>query len=405
MSNAAEHSRGAGWPKVSFGMIVLNGEPFLLPNLRALYPFAHEIIVAEGASPKAAHAATPDGHSTDATLAVLREFQKNEDPQGKLKVVVAEDEGHPSGFWPGEKSQQSQAYAKRITGDWLWQIDVDEFYHPEDIDAILRYLAAHPDVTCVTFPAYHFWGGFDYVVEGGFMWHPRYQGEPYGRYRRILKWGRDWHYATHRPPTVFDSELNDVTRRRLVNAARIVGRDRVMFHYFMTDTRTILRKAKYYEALRPEVFRNREATCAAVLEGLNWESALRIFDQYGTWNWLEKFVGRHPPAIESLLRSTPSLTNHAIPPEKIDRVLEDRRYRRARWRLALIERLKSHWRAAKYEGVMAILSALRSLPPQLARLLPGRLRKHTNRLSTLDPSEREYFERLQRLGKEGAFGS
>ena len=52
-----------GIPKITFGIIVLNGEPFTRYNLRALYPFAHEIIVAEGASPKAAHAATPDGHS------------------------------------------------------------------------------------------------------------------------------------------------------------------------------------------------------------------------------------------------------------------------------------------------------------------------------------------------------
>ena len=44
-------------PRVSFGIIVLNGEPFTRYALRALYPFAHQIIVAEGASPHSAHAA------------------------------------------------------------------------------------------------------------------------------------------------------------------------------------------------------------------------------------------------------------------------------------------------------------------------------------------------------------
>jgi hypothetical protein len=44
-----------GLLRVSFGIIVLNGEPFTRYNLRALYPFAHEIIVVEVASPFAAH--------------------------------------------------------------------------------------------------------------------------------------------------------------------------------------------------------------------------------------------------------------------------------------------------------------------------------------------------------------
>ena len=36
------------WPRVTFGIIVLNGEPFTRYCLRSLYPFAHQIIVVEG---------------------------------------------------------------------------------------------------------------------------------------------------------------------------------------------------------------------------------------------------------------------------------------------------------------------------------------------------------------------
>jgi hypothetical protein len=39
--------------KITFGMIVLNGEPFIGNNLRSLYPFAHQIVVVEGACPVA----------------------------------------------------------------------------------------------------------------------------------------------------------------------------------------------------------------------------------------------------------------------------------------------------------------------------------------------------------------
>ncbi|NEP76388.1 hypothetical protein, partial [Okeania sp. SIO2G5] len=99
-------------PKISFGIIVLNGEPFTRYNLRNIYEFAYEIIIAEGASPKAAHMATSNGHSIDGTLDILREFKEKEDPDNKIQIITAEDEGHPNGFWPGEKDQQSQAYAK-----------------------------------------------------------------------------------------------------------------------------------------------------------------------------------------------------------------------------------------------------------------------------------------------------
>ena len=66
-------------PKVTFGIIVLNGEPFIRYNLRSLYRFAHEIIVVEGASEHAADVATEDGHSVDGTLEVLHRFKAEED--------------------------------------------------------------------------------------------------------------------------------------------------------------------------------------------------------------------------------------------------------------------------------------------------------------------------------------
>jgi len=89
--------------KITFGMIVLNGEPFVRYNLRALYPFAHQIIVVEGSCPAARGVAGPDGHSKDGTLETLARFSREEDPENKILILRAEDDGHPDGFWPGEK--------------------------------------------------------------------------------------------------------------------------------------------------------------------------------------------------------------------------------------------------------------------------------------------------------------
>lgn len=51
-------------PNITFGMIVLNGMPFVTYNVRALYPFAGQIIVVEGAAPGAASIASPDGRKS-----------------------------------------------------------------------------------------------------------------------------------------------------------------------------------------------------------------------------------------------------------------------------------------------------------------------------------------------------
>ena len=94
---------------------------------------------------------------------------RDEDRDGKVRLVTAEDEGHPDGFWPGEKDEQSRAYATRAAGDYLWQVDVDEFYRPDDMRRILGLLAADPSIQAVTFPTVTFWGAPDCVADGWFL--------------------------------------------------------------------------------------------------------------------------------------------------------------------------------------------------------------------------------------------
>src|SRR5688572_24531949 len=184
-------------PRVSFGMIVLNGEPFTRYSLRALYPFAHEIIVVEGAVPAAAGIATPDGHSRDGTLEALARFKAGEDPDDKLRIVTRE------GFW-AEKDEMSQAYAERGTGDYLWQVDVDEFYRPDAMRAVLNLLCDEPGSTAVAFPMLTFWGAPRYVADG---WYLR-QGA--SEYHRLFKWGQGYNYVTHRAPTVIGAQGRDL---------------------------------------------------------------------------------------------------------------------------------------------------------------------------------------------------
>jgi len=127
-------------PKVTFGIIVLNGEPFTRYCLRSLYPFAHQIIVVEGATKNARALSTIDGHSNDGTLEALQRFKDEEDPENKVQVITRND------FWD-EKDEMSKAYAEQATGDYLWQVDTDEFYKVEDMQAILEMLRNNPKIT------------------------------------------------------------------------------------------------------------------------------------------------------------------------------------------------------------------------------------------------------------------
>jgi len=227
-------------PKISFGIIVLNGEPFTRYCLRQVYPYAHQIIVVEGAAPSASTIATPDGHSTDGTLQVLRDFQRTEDPDHKLVIVTAEDEGHASGFWPGEKDEQSRAYANRATGDYLWQVDIDEFYRTEDMERILKLLEQQQDITAVSFKQITFWGGFDYIVDG---WYLRAGAEIY---HRLFRWGRDYRYAGHRPPTVVDERGRDLRTKTWVSGEAMADRGIYLYHYSLLFPKQVREKCSYY---------------------------------------------------------------------------------------------------------------------------------------------------------------
>lgn len=243
--------------------------------------------------------ATAEGHSVDGTLEELRRFAAEEDRDGKVTIVTAEDEGHPNGFWPGEKDQQSQAYAARATGDWLWQVDVDEFYRAEDMERVCAFLRDHPCTTCLTFHAHHFWGGFDYVLSGGLFMRPNFQGEPWGAYRRVFKWGPGYRYASHRPPTVLDPRGRDVAaveKRNLSRERRPVW----MFHYTNVFVEQVVPKGQYYANQGWSVGIAQQRNFERFAERLDARRALRIYDHAGTYNWLTRFSGAHPSIIQTL---------------------------------------------------------------------------------------------------------
>ena len=272
-------------PRITFGIIVLNGEPFTRYCLKALYPFAHEIIVVEGACPAAAAIATPDGHSIDGTLETLYRFKEEEDVENKVQIVIR------NGFWK-EKHESSQAYADRATGDYLWQVDIDEFYQPEDMRAVLEMLREDPEITAVSFKQITFWGGFDYVADG---WYLRRGADVY---HRLFKWGTGFQYVTHRPPTVHDPKARDLRTLKWLTGERLARQGIYLYHYSLVFPKQVIEKCEYYSQAS---WANRSGARAWVESNfLELRHPFRVHNVYAHPSWLERFNGRHPPQIEAL---------------------------------------------------------------------------------------------------------
>lgn len=311
------------FPRITFGIIVLNGEPFVRYNLRALYPFAHQIVVVEGAAPAAANIATADGHSIDGTLEALYRFQREEDPDGKLEIVVRD------GFW-SEKDEQSQAYAARATGDYLWQIDIDEFYQPDDMRFVLKMLRDDPEIMTVSFIHITFWGGFAYSADGWFL------KRGVEHCHRVFKWGPGFRYETHRPVTVVDQDGRNLRDIKWVTGYELARQNITMYHYSLVFPKQVVEKSEYYGtaawAKRP---RSQQWAQDVFME---LRRPYRVHKVYQYPSWLEAYNGQHPPQIEAMRSDIEAgrLDIALRHTDDIERVLASPAYRLGRMGLKLL---------------------------------------------------------------------
>ena len=332
-------------PRVTFGIIVLNGEPFTRYCLRSLYPFAHEIIVVEGGHQDTRAVTTADGHSTDETLDVLQRFKAEEDPLGKVQIVTRD------GFWPktdelgNHRTPQSRAYAERATGDYLWQVDIDEFYRPEDMRATLAMLADDPAITAVSFNVLPFWGDLRYISDG---WRWR-RGDL--QFHRLFRWGPGYRYVTHEPPTVHDERGRDLRSLKWVGGDEMQRRGVRLYHYDHLLPKQVLDKAAIYRFEKP-------ALCAEIMEWaendyLRLRRPYHVERHYRFPSWLERFDGRHPPEAGRMMDDIRAgrLAVELRRTDDVERLLRSRRYRAGRVALKVLSPAERAWSRIKLQAV------------------------------------------------------
>ncbi len=343
-------------PLISFGIIVLNGEPFTRYTLRALYPYAHEIIVVEGAAPGAANIATADGHSLDSTLETLREFKAREDPEDKLVIVTR------AGFW-SEKDEMSQAYAERATGDYLWQVDIDEFYLPADIEAVCAMLKSDPSITALSFDTATFWGAPNYVVDS---WYLR-RGDR--QFHRLFKWGSGYRYISHRPPTVVDERGRDLRSANWICGDDLVARGIRMYHYSLLLPKQVREKCEYYS--RADWAKRAGAVEWANDAYLSLRRPYHVHNVYDYPGCLYRFAGAHPPQVQQMWRdiSKPGSNCEIRMNDDIEALLNSRRYQVGRF-MVMRANMPSLW--LKQARFRAMGMVARLLPRWLKDAVKGR---------------------------------
>ena len=210
---------------IAFGMIVFNGNHVLKECIESVYPFASQILIAEG--PVKYWQEQGYETSDDGTNDVLNEFY---DPDNKIIIEHGQYE---------EKNEQCNRYIKHMRDDtdYIWNLDSDEIFKPEDIELVIQALKDYP-FTSVGFKSTSFYGGFDHYLTGF---------EEDAEFHRIRKVYPGSYWSTHRPPTI--AHKVQPTLQELHLSYNILASYGVrMYHYSYVFPWQVKQKVQYYKA-------------------------------------------------------------------------------------------------------------------------------------------------------------
>lgn len=245
-------------------------------NIQNMYDFVDEIIIVEGATKAKYHYYdgdtshfTKDGKSNDGTIELLKELEKLE----KVKVIYG------NGFWDG-KTSMCNAASNIATGDYIWQMDSDEFYKHEDIIKLKELLEKEkPD--SIHFYANHFFGGYDSCID-------EIEPNQWGNgipccWMRIFKHipGKS-HWISHEPSVYVCDGLN-CERGKVIDRKMTLALGIKLYHYSYVQESQINFKSKFYN--NPDYHK--------YWEQVKTNKNIKIFGSQ-----LHEFTGKHPDIIE-----------------------------------------------------------------------------------------------------------
>ena len=159
---------GKDYPRITAGIIVLNGVDTLKPTLDSIYSSVDKIIVVEGAVEDYAvnnSKLISDGHSKDGTLEFLMEYP---DHLNKIQVITIEDvfPKRKTKCWKN-KNEMQNSIADNIDTELYLKVDADEVWKQSDIEYIRRTFMKKPELDVIYMQRWHFWKNLQTVAVGG----------------------------------------------------------------------------------------------------------------------------------------------------------------------------------------------------------------------------------------------
>ena len=214
--------------KIAFGMIVFEGDYVLRQCLEQVYPFASQILIAEG--PVKYWQDKGRTTSTDSTNKILEEFP---DPDNKITIVHGQF---------AEKDEQCRAYMPHMKDDidYIWNLDSDEVYKTEDIETIISLLESEK-YTSVGVKSCSFYGGFNHYMTGF--------EEERDQFLRIFKVYPGATWKTHRPPTIIAPDGVETLPEKHLDSDSLFEKYGIrMYHYSYVFPKQVKNKIEYYKA-------------------------------------------------------------------------------------------------------------------------------------------------------------
>jgi len=212
--------------KIAFGMIVFEGDYVLKQCLEQVYPFASQILIAEG--PVSYWQRQGRATSLDETNKILAEFP---DPENKIKIVHGQF---------NEKDDQCKAYMQHINSDidYIWNLDSDEVYKTEDLVKIIEFLEKEKP-TSVGLQSCSFYGGFDNYLTGFEL--------NTDNFLRIFRYVDGSTWQTHRPPTIQYPPDANIIRKHIPSDVIYDLLGVQMYHYSYVFPTQVYTKVSYYK--------------------------------------------------------------------------------------------------------------------------------------------------------------
>lgn len=206
-------------------MIIFNSDFVLKQCLESIYPFANQILIAEG--PVKYWQERGYTTSTDKSNDILHSFP---DPEKKITIYHNQYK---------EKDDQCNAALNFLKpdNDYLFHIDADEIYRPEDLKNLFN-LIEKEKYTSVGFKSKSFYGGFNHYITGF---------EENFEFLRLYKIYPGSTWLTHRPPIIKHTAKNILPEKHL-NFNTLAKEFNIrLWHYSYVFPRQVYEKIAYYK--------------------------------------------------------------------------------------------------------------------------------------------------------------